>query len=104
MRQTLTEQNQLFLNQLLGEHQLNEKWDLDWGASYGVVNADMPDRITNNLTENNAGTGYNYNSGGVTSNNRYFQNIDEDEIAGRAKLTYKFTEKDRLSVGYTGRS
>lgn len=108
-RQTLTQQNQLFLNQLLGEHQLKERLSLDWGASYGIVNADMPDRITSTLSTSNSG-GYEFNNSQANGQNRYFQYIDEKEIAGRFAFNYKlFADqqgeyKGKLSVGYTGRN
>jgi outer membrane receptor protein involved in Fe transport len=107
-RQTLTQQNQLFLNQLLGEHQLKERLSLDWGASYGIVNADMPDRITSRLSTSNSG-GYEFNNSRPNSQNRYFQYINEKEIAGRFAFNYKlFADqqggyKGKLKVGYTGR-
>ena len=106
-RQTLTEQNKLFVNQLLGDHTLNERWSLDWGASFSTVNADMPDRITNNLILTN--DTYSYNLGAPTTNNRYFQYIDEKEIAGKALFAYKLFKdsedeyKGKLTFGYNGR-
>ncbi|MFD2960398.1 MULTISPECIES: TonB-dependent receptor [Olivibacter] len=107
-RQTLTQQNQLFLNQLLGEHQLKERLSLDWGASYGIVNADMPDRITSTLSTSNSG-GFEFNNSQVNNQNRYFQYINEKEVAGRFAFNYKLFENEageydgKLSVGYTGR-
>lgn len=107
-RQTLTQQNQLFLNQLLGEHQLKERVSLDWGASYGIVNADMPDRITSTLSTSNNG-GYEFNNSQANNQNRYFQYINEKEIAGRFAFNYKlFADpqgkyKGKLALGYTGR-
>ncbi|QNL49467.1 TonB-dependent receptor [Olivibacter sp. SDN3] len=108
MRQTLTLQNQLWLNQLLGEHQLRERLSLDWGASYSLVNADMPDRITNNLILGN-NDNYIYNTAAAYSQNRYFQYIDEKEWAGRAALKYQLFPdgangyKGNLTIGYTGK-
>lgn len=107
-RQTLTEQNKLFVNQLLGKHTLNERLDLDWGASYSTVNADMPDRITNNLVARPDGL-YTFNTASPTANNRYFQYIKEDEIAAKAIATLKVLKGDddlykgKLSFGYNGR-
>lgn len=106
--QTLNEQNKLFINQLLGNHKLNEKFDLDWGASYSKVNADLPDRITNNLVRRDDGM-YIFNTAAPTTNNRYFQFIDENEIAAKALATYKFLQGDdelykgKLTFGYNGR-
>lgn len=109
-RQTLTQQNKIFLNQLLGQHQLSKRFDLDWGGSYGRVDADMPDRITNRITENNNGDGFIYAGAASSANNRFYQYIDEKEWAGRAALSYKLlldeqgVYKGKLTLGYTGRS
>jgi len=106
-RQTVTEQNKLFLNQLLGKNELSDRMDLNWGASYGVVNSDMPDRITNTLVENN--NGYIFNTNTQSTNNRYFQELKEDEIAAKAIVDYKILKgegtdyKGKLTFGYNGR-
>tara|TARA_Y100000815_G_scaffold275051_1_gene311263 strand:+ start:1228 stop:4029 length:2802 start_codon:yes stop_codon:yes gene_type:complete len=106
-RQTLTEQNKIFVNQLLGTNKINERTELDWGASYSTVNADMPDRITNNLILTDGS--YSYNTGSPTSNNRYFQYITEDEIAAKFLASYKLFKgedelyKGKLTAGYNGR-
>ena len=106
-RQTLTEQNKLFVNQLLGKHTFTDKLDLDWGASFSTVNADMPDRITNNLVQ--TGSDYIFNTAAPTTNNRYFQYIDEKETALKALATYKLLKGDdelykgKFTFGYNGR-
>jgi TonB-dependent receptor len=107
-RQTLTEQNKLFVNQLLGKHAFTERLDLDWGASYSTVNADQPDRITNNLVKTGDDT-YIFNTAAPTTNNRYFQYIDEKETALKALASYKLFKGDdelykgKLTFGYNGR-
>lgn len=108
-RQTLTEQNKLFVNQLLGDHKLSDRLSAEWGASYSIVNADMPDRITNNLIQGNDGN-FIYNSASQTSNSRYYQFLKETEKAGKAVFNYKVLKgaddsyKGKISVGYNGRS
>ncbi|MCZ8197047.1 MAG: TonB-dependent receptor [Flavobacterium sp.] len=87
-RQTINEQNKLFVNQLLISNKLSEKFDLNWGGSYGIVNSDMPDRITNTLVEGTNGFIFNTNTPSI--NSRYFQSLEENEISGKAVLTYKF--------------
>lgn len=107
-RQTLTEQNKLFVNQLLGKHNLTDRFDLDWGATYSIVNADMPERITNNLIRRDDQF-YTFNTAAPTANNRYYQYIDETEYAAKAIGTLKILRgegddyKGKLSFGYNGR-
>lgn len=106
-RQTVTEQNKLFVNQLLGKNDLSERLELNWGGSLGIVNSEMPDRITNTLVEGNDGFVFNTNT--QSTNNRYFQALDEKEIAAKAVLDYKVIKgegedyKGKLSFGYNGR-
>ena len=106
-RQTITEQNKLFVNQLLGKSKISDRTDLNWGISYGTVKSDMPDRITNTLVESSNGFIFDTNSQSI--NNRYFQDLKEDEIAAKALLSYKIMKgnndefKGKLSFGYNGR-
>ncbi|HEU0137493.1 MAG TPA: TonB-dependent receptor [Flavobacterium sp.] len=106
-RQTITEQNQLFVNQLLGSNALSNRLDLDWGGSFAIVKSDMPDRITNSLVEGN--DGFTFNTNTQSMNNRYFQGLEENEIAAKALFSYKLFPSDstdfkgRLTFGYNGR-
>ena len=106
-RQTITEQNKLFVNQLLGTNALNNRLDLNWGGSYALVTSDMPDRITNTLVEGN--DGFTFNTNTQSTNNRYFQGLEENEISGKALLSYKLfaadstSYKGKITFGYNGR-
>ena len=106
-RQTITEQNKLFVNQLLGNHKITDRLAFDWGGSYGIVNSDMPDRITNTLVEGSGG--YVFNTNTATENNRYFQGLEEKEIAAKAVVSYNLFKaeegvyKGKLSAGYNGK-
>ena len=106
-RQTITEQNKLFVNQLLGNHKITDRLVFDWGGSYGIVNSDMPDRITNTLVEGSGG--YVFNTNTATDNNRYFQGLEEKEIAAKAVVSYQLFKKEegsykgKLSLGYNGK-
>ncbi|WP_430614301.1 TonB-dependent receptor [Flavobacterium sp. JP2137] len=100
-------QNTLLVNQLLGEHKLNEQFKLNWGASYNTIKSDMPDRIQNTFRIKEGD--YYFTTNSVTDNHRYYQNLNEDEVAGRIALDYKFGKKDDLlyrgkwTVGYSSR-
>ncbi|MCY1483420.1 TonB-dependent Receptor Plug Domain protein [compost metagenome] len=106
-RQTITEQNKLFVNQLLGRDVLTERLELNWGGSYGMVNSDMPDRITSTLLE--GANGFTFNTNSQSTNNRYFQSLEENEIAAKAVFSYKLFKgegedyKGKLSFGYNGK-
>lgn len=106
-RQTITEQNKLFVNQLLGNNKISERLGLDWGGSFGLINSDMPDRITNTLVE--GANGFVFNTNTQSTNNRYFQKLEETEISGKAVLAYKMFKtsaadyKGKLTFGYNGK-
>lgn len=105
-RSTFT-QNKLFINQLLGEHRLSDRTNLNWGVSYDKVNGEMPDRTTNTL--NKGVNGFTINSQSAPNNNRYFQSLEETELAANASVDYKFAKtednsfKGKLTAGYNGR-
>ena len=106
-RQTITEQNKLLVNQLLGKNAINERLELNWGGSFSLIKSDLPDRITNTLVE--GASGFVFNTNTQSTNNRYFQSLEENELAAKAVMTYKiFKTQDenyngKLSFGYNGR-
>lgn len=98
--------NTLFINQLLGDHQLTDQLSVRWAAGYNRIKSDMPDRIQNTLK--NLGNGYIVANNSTSDNNRYYQQLNEDEIVGKFELDYKFGKtaedyKGLLTVGYNGR-
>lgn len=105
-RNTYTE-TKLYINQLLGEHKLGERYKLNWAVSQNSVKDKMPDRTSNKM--NQVDGGYLINSQSAPNNNRYFQDLTENETAGLVSIDYKFakTEEDdykgKLTVGYNGR-
>ncbi len=99
--------NSLFVNQLLGEHNFSERIAFNWGAAFNTVKGDMPDRTTNRFNTNNGN--FTINAQSAPNNNRYFQNLTEDEQGGNAALDYKFAKKEeggfngKVTVGYNGK-
>lgn len=102
-------QNTLFIHQVLGNHKLSDKLDFDWATSYNKVEGNMPDRTQNTLKYSNASNGYVFAQNTITDNNRYYQNLIEDELAANLSVSYKLNEdangifKGKLSLGYNGR-
>lgn len=103
-RSTYT-QNSLYINQLLGKHQLSEKWNFDWGTSFNTVKSNMPDRIQNTMKY--LDNGYVLAQNTITDNHRYYQNLTEDEFAANLAVSYKLgneeNQKGKLTIGYNGR-
>ncbi|WP_277632411.1 TonB-dependent receptor [Avrilella dinanensis] len=102
-------QNTVLINQLLGSHKLNEKLGLDWAVAYNAIESDMPDRTQNKLYHWSDTDTYRLAQNTITDNHRYFQHLQEDEIAANLALNYKLgvdefgNAKGKLSLGYNGR-
>lgn len=102
-------QNTVLINQLLGNHTINEKLGFDWAVSYNTIESDMPDRTQNKLFYWNDLEGYNLAQRTITDNHRYFQNLTENEVAANLALNYKLgtdengNERGKVTFGYNGR-
>lgn len=102
-------QNLIYVNQLLGKHNF-DKLDLDWGIGYNVVNAHEPDRKRISLEnydtvfDNDPNTNPTFYSNVDFDNQRYFQNIEDEEWNGSANLSYNMSESVKFNIGYNGRN
>src|SRR5690606_16097391 len=97
-------QNSLYINQLLGKHQLSEKWNFDWGTSFNTVKSNMPDRIQNTMKY--LEDGYVLAQNTITDNHRYYQNLTQHDLAANLALSYKLGSEDsigKITLGYNGR-
>ena len=97
--------NSLYVNQLLSYFELNDKLSLDLGASYNVIQGNEPDRRTNSYQFD--GTNYETVSGSAAANHRFYSDLEENDIAGRALLTYKMNAEESLNqfqVGFNYRT
>lgn len=98
-------QNRLFVNQILGNHILTDKVNLDWGLSYNNVVSSMPDRTQNTLGINDQ-LGYRVLlQNQPPDNHRYYQDLTEKEVAFNVVGHYKLGDDDRgrVSLGYNGK-
>lgn len=107
VRRSTYVKNSLFINQLLGEHKLNDRSKFNWSLGMNNVDSDMPDR-TQNIFRNEE-NGYILSSISATDNNRYFQYLQEDEGVASLTYDYKFNKtnedefKGKFTFGYNGR-
>lgn len=113
LRRSTFYRTSLFVNQLLGEHKLfDDRVNFNWGLSYNMMTNVIPDRMQNtfvprnddDLTQGLIPSGYNQ-----SDNNRYYQEITDNEVAGNFSLDYKFKKsnegdyKGKIIAGYSGR-
>ena len=101
-------QNLIYVNQILGRHRF-EEWDIDWGIGYNVVNAHEPDRKRISLEnfqfalDNDANTNPSFFSNVVFDNQRYFQEINDNEFNSRLNTAYTPSETLKFNFGISGR-
>ena len=102
-------QNSVLINQLLGNHRITDNIDLDWGVSYNTVKGDMPDRTQNKMFYTRDTQDFKLVERTITDNQRYFQNLKEDEMAANLAVSYKLAKNDagdskgKITLGYNGR-
>ena len=102
-------QNLIYVNQLLGRHRF-EEWDIDWGFGYNVVNAHEPDRKRISIEnyqfalDNDTSTNPSFYSNVVFDNQRYFQDINDEEYNSRFNVSYEPSETFKLNFGFSGRA
>ncbi|AXG68399.1 TonB-dependent receptor SusC [Kordia sp. SMS9] len=103
------DQNQVFVNQLIGNHKKN-KIEVDWAVGYNLVFAKQPDRKRISIEnyqfalDADPTTNPTFFSNVDYDNQRYFQDIDDTEFNGRINLAYDVNENFKLNFGYNGRS
>lgn len=105
MRRQQVNDNRLLVNQLSGVWKFAPKWSLDAGISYNKIKGMEPDRRINNLVK--TASGY-VPMKGTGVQQRYFSELNEDDINLRAGFTYKLpdaygSEFSSVNFGYTGR-
>lgn len=105
MRRQQVNDNRLFVNQLSGMWKFAPRWSLDAGVSYNKIKGMEPDRRINNLVK--TADGY-VPMKGTGVQQRYFSELNEDDINLRAGFTYKLPDRygsefSSVNFGYTGR-
>ena len=99
----------MLVNQLEGKHK-SGKFDLDWGFGYNLVHSKQPDRKRISLEnyqfalDNDPNTFPTFYSNVVFDNQRYFQNIKDQEYNSRLNLAYNVSENVKLNFGYDGKN
>jgi hypothetical protein len=107
IRRNIYDKNTLWINQLLGDHKLSECSKFNWGVSYNTIVGDQPDRTQNIL--NRQQVGYTLLGQSAANNHRYFQKLDENEIAANLSVDYKFRKtaegdyNGKFTLGYSAK-
>jgi len=102
-------QDMIFVNQLTGQHNFDEKLSFDWGIGFNKVFSDEPDRKRITLEnyqyalDNDNSTNPFFYTNIPFDNQRFFQSIDDDELNSFMNMGYKASEKVKFNFGYNGR-
>ena len=103
-------QDLISVNQLLGQHIISEKVKLEWGVGYNRVFAYEPDRKRISIEnyqlalDNDPNTNPVFFTNNEFDNQRYFQDIEDEELNGRINLSYTPSETIKFNFGYNGRT
>lgn len=103
------DKTQLFINQLLGKHKINERWNANWAVGYSVLDNTTPDRMQNTFAPaQNGSTDYTFVSTSSINNHRYFQSLEEKEFSANLSTSYSFNKKGddfkgKVTLGYSGK-
>ena len=111
VRRSSFDKTAMYINQVLGKHKFNEKINMNWGVSLNTIKNNVPDRMTNTLTpvDNSNLDVLQVANNNDSENNRFFQDLKEDELSANFAVDYKFKKdeegnsKGKLTVGYSGR-
>lgn len=103
LRRQQTNNNNLFINQLLSQIIISDNMNLDLGLSYNMIRTSEPDRRVNTFLFRD-GT-YRPDSNSAGNHERYFGVMDEDDFNAKAILNYSLSneKESKLSVGIDGR-
>ncbi|WP_435135193.1 TonB-dependent receptor domain-containing protein [Formosa sp. A9] len=96
-----TIQTRLWVNQIMGEHQLGSRNNLTWGFGFNQMDADEPNRIRNEVnikkpTDTEPETIELANQGG-TQQRKSFQDIEDTEYSARLKDVFNIFDNDTIS-------
>lgn len=103
-------QDMIFVNQLNGQHIFDEKLSLDWGTGFNKVFSYEPDRKRITLEnyqlalDGDNSTNPVFYTNIPFDNQRFFQDIKDDELNSFINLTYKSSENLTWNFGYNGRT
>lgn len=106
VRDQNTKLTSLFVNQILGSHNIGEKNKLSWAIGYNIVNADEPNRIRNevNIFTNDV----EFSNVGNYQQRKSNQEIKDNEINAFIKDVITFKDEDekttQLKVGLNFRN
>ncbi len=113
IQRAVFERTQLFVHQLLGDHKLGERFEVNWGASYSYLENAEPNRRQITLLpfandEPDGPKSFELISSS-SDNHRFYGELTEEEIAANLAVSINFKKNEeedfdgKITLGYNGR-
>ncbi|WP_312076514.1 TonB-dependent receptor domain-containing protein [Chryseobacterium sp.] len=103
LRRATTRINDLLVNQLRGEHTVSSPLKISWNLGYNRLDSRRPDRQQNVTVYDNQQNYSFFASSNPGANNRYYDQLLENDFVGDLHADYKWGEKAKITLGYSGR-
>lgn len=97
--------NNLWINQLTGEHKVSSPLKIVWNLGYSKLDSRRPDRQQNiSVYDKTLPNYYSYYfiAGNAGANHRYFDKLIENMYVGDVHADYEFSENAKITLGYQG--
>ena len=91
-RRQQTNNNELYVNQLLGNYKFSDRLVLEAKGSLNFIRGNEPDRRTNKYLLRDGF--YNPQTSSAGENERFYSKLQENDYAAKGKLTYKLKEDE----------
>ncbi|MDG1228233.1 MAG: TonB-dependent receptor, partial [Polaribacter sp.] len=91
-RRQQTNNNELYVNQLLGNYKFSERLELEAKGSFNFIRGNEPDRRTNKYLLRDGF--YNPQTSSAGENERFYSKLQENDYAAKGKLSYKLKEDE----------
>lgn len=103
IRRQQTNKNNLYVNQILTQFNLSESIQLNLDGSYNFIRGFEPDRRTNSFVRKTGDNEefFRVTAGSAGLNHRFYSQLDEDDISGKAFATYTFEQDEELDTNNT---
>ncbi|MFK8059383.1 MAG: TonB-dependent receptor [Polaribacter sp.] len=91
-RRQQTNNNELYVNQLLGNYKISDRLDIEVKGSLNFIRGNEPDRRTNKYLLRDGF--YNPQTSSAGENERFFSKLQENDYAAKVNLSYKLKEDE----------
>ncbi len=103
LRRATYRTNDLLVNQLRGEHTITQPLKITWNIGYNRLDSKRPDRQQNVTVFDKLDNYSFFASSNPGANNRYYDQLLENDFVGDIRADYNWGEKAKITLGYSGR-